>query len=92
MGVKALWTKNLTPTFSMWEMPPTSGDSGIWLHDHVLGWNLSMRAKTQEDAFVEALMDYQRRLKAVEDAYSSLKSRVDLFVDSFREPDERDEI
>jgi hypothetical protein len=49
--------------------------------------NLSMRAKTAEEAFVDALTYYQRRLKEVEGYYSSLKSRVDLFVESFVEED-----
>jgi hypothetical protein len=60
---------------------------GFWLYDDTRGMNLSMRAKTTEEAFVEALTYYQRRLKEVEGYYSSLKSRVDLFVESFVEED-----
>jgi hypothetical protein len=60
---------------------------GFWLYDDTRGMNLSMRAKTAEEAFVDALTYYQRRLKEVEGYYSSLKSRVDLFVESFVEED-----
>jgi len=49
--------------------------------------NLSMKAKTKDDAFVEALTYYQKRLKQVEGYYSSLKARVDVFVESFVEED-----
>ena len=60
---------------------------GFWLYDDTRGMNLSMHAKTKDDAFVEALTYYQRRLKEVEGYYSSLKSRVDQFVESFVEED-----
>ena len=56
---------------------------GHWLYDKTRGMNLSMRAKTAEDAFVEALTYYQKRLSEYEKAYSCLKSRVDEFVDQF---------
>jgi hypothetical protein len=61
---------------------------GFWLYDDTRGMNLSMRAKTTEEAFVEALTYYQKRLKHYEDLYSSLKSRVDMFVESFAEEEE----
>lgn len=63
---------------------------GYWLHDKTRGMNLSMRAKTQEQAFVEALTYYQRRLLEVESKYKSLSAKVDSFVSQFVE-DEEDE-
>lgn len=56
---------------------------GYWLYDKTRGMNLSMRAKTSEDAFVEALTYYQKRLADVEKAYNCLQSRVDSFVNQF---------
>lgn len=47
-----------------------------------------MRAKTTEDAFVEALTYYQGRLKEYEGAYNSLKARVDSFVSQFIDEEE----
>ena len=64
---------------------------GFWLYDDTRGMNLSMKAKTKDDAFVEALMYYQRRLKQVEEWYSSLKSKVDQFVGQFAEEDQWDD-
>lgn len=58
---------------------------GYWLYDTTRGMNLSMRAKTESDAFVEALTYYQRRLQDVEKAHNCLKSRVDSFVNQFIE-------
>ena len=47
--------------------------------------NLSMYAKTKEDAFIEALEYYQKRLAVVEREYAALSKKVETFVDQFRE-------
>ena len=67
---------------------PKSGDFGFWLYDKTRSMNLSMRAKTSTDAFVEALTYYQRRLSEMEKAYWGLKGQVDLFVSQFVEESE----
>ncbi len=56
-------------------------DDGFWLYDRTRGMNLSMRAKTPQDAFVEALRYYQYRLTEVETQYATLKKSVDKFVE-----------
>lgn len=61
---------------------------GFWLYDTTRGMNLSMRAKTKDDAFVEALTYYQRRLKEVETELHSLKTKVDAFVSQFPSEDD----
>lgn len=61
---------------------------GYWLYDSVRGMNISMRAKTEQDAFVEALMYYQKRMKVIELELSSLKDKVDSFVNLFIVDDE----
>ena len=61
---------------------------GFWLYDHTRGMNLAMRAKTRDDAFVEALTYYQERLKELESSYASLRGRVDVFVEQFVEDDD----
>ncbi len=58
--------------------------NGFWLYDFTRGMNLAMRAKTRDDAFVEALTYYQKRLIEIEKAYYDLQSQVDAFVDQFR--------
>lgn len=63
---------------------------GFWLYDDTRGMNLSMRAKTKDDAFVEALSYYQKRLKEVEGLYSSLKSQVNTFVEQFTDDNNED--
>jgi hypothetical protein len=47
-----------------------------------------MRAKTKDDAFVEAITYYQRRLQEVETAHRSLQERVDAFVAQFHDDDD----
>lgn len=50
--------------------------------------NLSMRAKTPQDALVECITYYQRRLSEVENAHRELSAKVDAFVSQFVEGDE----
>ena len=79
----------LSDTLSLSEyLAPTnwhyqSGPYGFWLYDATRGMNLSMRAKTEREAFVEALEYYQTRLSKVEASYKALKERVDAFVHPF---------
>jgi len=61
---------------------------GFWLYDETRGMNLSMRAKTPQDAFVKALGYYQRRLKTVEARLYELEEKVNAFVEQFTEPEE----
>lgn len=58
---------------------------GFWLYDDTRGMNLAMKAKTEREAFCDALKYYQRRLKEVENNYNSLKAKVDHFVGQFEE-------
>lgn len=85
MSVKPISSIDLTPTLSLSEYPQTSGHRGFWLYDSTRGMNLSMRAKTPQDAFVEALTYYQERLKEVEQNYKELSEKVDAFVAQFVE-------
>ena len=61
---------------------------GFWLWDGTREMNLSMRAKTQVDAFVEALGYYQCRLKEVESELRDIRTKVDTFVGQFTEPED----
>jgi hypothetical protein len=67
---------------------PKNGRFGFWLYDKTRGMNLAMRAKTERDAFVEALTYYQNRLGSVEYDYQELKHKVDVFVGQFTEEEE----
>ena len=58
---------------------------GFWLWDETRDMNISMRAKTSTDAFVEALGYYQERLIEVESAYNILQAKVSAFVGQFEE-------
>jgi hypothetical protein len=58
---------------------------GFWLYDKTRRRNLSIRAKTPQDAFVEALGYYQSRLSEVEKKYKEMSIKVYNFVDQFSE-------
>ena len=82
---KTLTHTKLSPTLALSECT-----DGFWLWDQTRGMNLSMRAKSSNDAFVEALHYYQRRLSEVEQAYKELSTKVDAFVSQVR-PEDVDE-
>jgi hypothetical protein len=83
MGRPAKSITSLSDTLEMAEC-----HDGFWLYDYTRGMNLSMRAKTRDDAFVEALTYYQERLKQIEDLYSKLLFQVNDFVQQFTENNE----
>lgn len=56
---------------------------GFWLYDETRGMNLSMKAKSEQDAFIEALEYYQERLTLIEQQYNDLKAKIDDFVSLF---------
>lgn len=61
---------------------------GFWLYDKARGMNLSMRAKTAQDAFVECITYYQKRLAKVEGDHRELTVKVDAFVSQFQEDED----
>lgn len=63
---------------------------GYYLYDYVIGMNISMRAKTEQDAYIEALLYYQKRLVEVKADYKILNDKVENFLSQFnREEDEK---
>jgi len=56
---------------------------GFWLWDGNIGMNISMKAKAKEDALVEGLKYYQKRLTKAEKGLSSLQAKVGAFVSQF---------
>lgn len=74
------------------ELSPTLGltecTDGWWLYDETRGMNLSMCAKTPQDAFIKALTYYQNRLTKVETEHKELRQKVDAFVSQFVQEDD----
>lgn len=58
-------------------------NNGYYLYDYVLGMNISMRAKTEQDAFIEALTYYQIRLENLKKDYKQLNYKVETFISQF---------
>jgi len=56
---------------------------GLYLYDTTQGMNLSMRAKSEQAAFIEALLYYQKRLTKMETDYKILNNKVNVFVSQF---------
>lgn len=59
----------------------TRAHEGFWLYDATREMNLAMKAPSERQAFVDALMYYQSRLTEIEKEYKSLRGLVDNFVE-----------
>jgi hypothetical protein len=57
---------------------------GYYLYDKVIGMNISMRAKTEQDAYIEALLYYQKTLATAKAHYRELDSIVENFISQIR--------
>jgi hypothetical protein len=49
--------------------------------------NISMRAKTEQAAYIEALLYYQKRLQQVKNEYKELNNKVENFLSQFEKED-----
>ena len=58
-------------------------NDGYVLYDDIIGYNIVIRAKTEQDAFVEALLTHQKYLKQLKLEHKTLKDKVDDFVCQF---------
>jgi hypothetical protein len=76
--------RNLTDTLELSECK-----DGYWLYDTTRGMNLSIRAKTSEEAYIEAITYYQRRTQELEDKLKTLDTFIDILINSLPE-DSRD--
>lgn len=80
---KAIESIKLTDNLTMSECT-----DGYWLYDYTRGMNLSMRAETKEEAFVEAITYYQKRTKKVEADLKNLNKSVSDFINSMSDDNE----
>ncbi|WCD44233.1 hypothetical protein Lumi_094 [Xylophilus phage Lumi] len=63
---------------------------GFWIYDKTRGMNLAMRAKTEQEAWLEVVGYYQNRLRDVEGQLKSITAKVDAFVAQFVEEEDQD--
>ena len=83
------YSRKLSETLTLCQYDsPKNGSFGFWLYDATRGMNLSMRAKTAEAAYLEALGYYQERLLKVEAELDALSAKVQSFVASVSDPEE----
>ena len=61
---------------------------GYYLYDTVIGMNIAMRAKTEQEACINALLYYQRRLVKVKSDYKELNNKVEGFLSQFGRNDD----
>jgi hypothetical protein len=76
-------TKAIRTVFKIDTLSLHECEDGYYLYDYVIGMNLSMRAKTEQEAFIEGLTYYQKKLKKVKFEYTKLSNIVESFVSEF---------
>jgi len=74
--------KGIRNAFKLDTLSLTECNDGYYLYDKVLGMNIVMRAKTEQDAYIAALLYYQKRLAEVKLDYKILNDKVDGFISS----------
>lgn len=62
-------------------------NDGYFLYDTIIGMNIVMRAKCEQDAFVEALLYYQKSLTEVKKNYMSLNEKIGNFITQLNQDD-----
>tara|TARA_R110000765_G_scaffold345721_2_gene435942 strand:- start:671 stop:928 length:258 start_codon:yes stop_codon:yes gene_type:complete len=83
MATKSIRNVKLTDSLTISECK-----DGYWLYDYTRGMNLSMRAKTETDAFVEAITYYQKMAKRTGEELKKLHKAVDVFIESVSDEDD----
>ncbi len=83
MATKAIRSIKLTDTLTISECK-----DGYWLYDKTRGMNLSMKAKTEQDAYVDAITYYQKRCAEIEQKKKKLYDSVNNFIESLSDNDE----
>jgi hypothetical protein len=83
------WIRNV---FSTDTLSLTECTDGYYLYDKVIGYNIVMRAKTEQEACIEALLHYQKEHSSLQKDYKELYAKVEFFVTQFIEPDDLDQI
>jgi hypothetical protein len=85
MSRPAIHSTHLNENLTISECHPDSEcrTNNWWLYDKRVGWNIGMREKTRDEAFVEAIEYWAKRAITAERKYSDIKTQVDNFVSHF---------
>ena len=75
--------KAIKYVFKLDKISLTECTDGYYLYDYVVGMNISMRAKTEQDACIEALLWYQKKLVDAKLDYKILNDKVESFLSQF---------
>lgn len=76
-------TKVIRKVFKLDTLSLHECTDGYYLYDYVIGMNISMRAKTEQEAYIEALLYYQRKLKETQTLHKEIKYKVENFFRQF---------
>lgn len=80
---KAIKSTKLTDTLTISEC-----NDGFWLYDKTRGMNLSMRAKTEQQAYIDVITYYQKRCEEIEQKKKKLYDSVNSFISSLSDNEE----
>jgi len=77
--------KAIRNVFKLEKLSLTECTDGYYLYDYVVGMNISMRAKTEQDAYIEALTYYQKTLQKTKEEFKDMQNKVFNFIEQFNE-------
>lgn len=63
---------------------------GFYLYDYIREMNIAMRAKNEQEAYIEALIYYQKRLSILEYNHRDLQKKVQAFISQFVDENENE--
>jgi hypothetical protein len=75
--------KAIKNVFKLKTLSLTETNEGYYLYDNLAGMNIVMRAKTEQDACIEALLFYQKRYLELNSTYKELDNKVQNFLSQF---------
>ena len=94
MARPAISHVQLTKHLSLSECHPDSEcqkSTNWWLYDERAGMNIGMRKLTRDEAFISAIEYWAKRALRYEEQYSSLKNKIDTFVEQVVDPEDYEE-
>ena len=82
MAQKAIRSVKLTDSLTLSECK-----DGFWLYDYTQGYNIAVRAKTEQEAFVQALKFYQKYYFKERDENTFIITKLSEFIESVKDID-----
>lgn len=65
-------------------------NDGFYLYDYIAKMNIVMRAKNEQEAYMQALLYYQKKLSILKSNHEDLQGKVQTFISQFVDENENE--